>query len=66
MGLSKVTMVESETTCAVEGINGLVWFNMLGGTGHLSGPNSRPLVLQLGDGRRYGWKPAPVASGFGP
>ena len=28
-------MVESETTCAVEGINGLVWFNKaLGGAGN--------------------------------
>ena len=28
-------MVESETTCAVEGINGLVWFNgALGGKGN--------------------------------
>ena len=28
-------MVESETTCAVEGVNGLVWFNRaLGGAGN--------------------------------
>ena len=38
---------------------------LLGGTAHLSGPNSGLLVLQVGDARRYSWKPAPVASGFG-
>ena len=67
MGSARVTMVESETTCAVEGINGLVGFHKaLGGSGNyflLFAPLFPLLVLP--PCQECGSAPIPEATGAG-
>ena len=67
MGLARVTMGASETTCIVEGIYRLVWFNrVLGRTGNqffLFALLFTLLVFSPCQG--CGYAPNPVATGAG-
>ena len=68
IGLARVTMVESETTCVVEGISGLVWFNKdLGGArNHFFVFALLLAILVLPPCQECGYAPNPRDAGFEP